>query len=111
MSQEFQVYELYQMPEVIAELAKMHVKDRQNISSLLALLANGTKPHKMPHVKPVVRGLYEARYVGKPNNVRALFSYHEGKLMVVATVFVKKDEALKRSDIERALNRLEEYKE
>jgi phage-related protein len=64
----------------------------------------------MPHVRPLVDGLWEMRMHGRDGISRAVYAALHGQTLVVLHVFVKKTQATPRKAIETARARLEAMK-
>lgn len=63
-----------------------------------------------PHVKPIEGKLWELRIQYKTDQVRMIYFIDENQTIVLLHGFVKKDQKIRRSEIETAQKRLKEYK-
>lgn len=63
-----------------------------------------------PHVKPIEGKLWELRIQYKTDQVRIIYFIDENQTIVLLHGFVKKDQKIRRSEIETAQKRLKEYK-
>ncbi len=63
-----------------------------------------------PHVKPIEGKLWELRIQYKTDQVRVIYFIDENQTIVLLHGFVKKDQKIRRSEIETAQKRLKEYK-
>lgn len=61
----------------------------------------------MPHTRPIQSGLFELRAGGK-DITRTFFAFAIGKKIYILRTFVKKTQKTPKSEIEIALNRLQE---
>jgi phage-related protein len=62
----------------------------------------------MPHIRPVIKGLYEIRAQGKEGIGRALYCVGPGRELVIVNVFVKKSRKTPIKEIRLAQNRMKE---
>lgn len=85
-------------------------KYRSKILKKLELLKEQENNLGEPHVKPIEGKLWELRIQYKTDQVRMIYFIDENQTIVLLHGFVKKDQKIRRSEIETAQKRLKEYK-
>ena len=91
-------------------MEELPAKYRSKILKKLELLKEQGNNLGEPHVKPIEGKLWELRIQYKSDQVRMIYFIDENQTIVLLHGFVKKDQKIRRSEIETAQKRLKEYK-
>lgn len=91
-------------------MEELPAKYRSKILKKLELLKKQGNNLGEPHVKPIEGKLWELRIQYKTDQVRMIYFIDENQTIVLLHGFVKKDQKIRRSEIETAQKRLKEYK-
>ena len=61
-----------------------------------------------PYTKPLFDGLFEVRAKGQEGIRRSIFCYQKGQKIIILHSFVKKDQKIRKKDLEIAIERKKE---
>ncbi len=90
------------LPQVEAEIACLEQSQQDLLSSAYSKIE--TQGIEFVRVKPLQKDIFEI----KSNELRSLFKYKAGKIIVVGVVFVKKTQKTPKDKIKLAKQRLRE---
>lgn len=90
------------LPAVEAEIKSLEVNYQQLLQSEYSKIE--TLGIEYVRVKPIQKEIFEI----KSNEIRSLFKYKHGKIIVIGVVFVKKTQKTPKDKIKLAIKRLKE---
>ena len=104
-------YDIVLAPEALEFLASLEVKMRAKAYRTLGLLRMFGTALTMPHSRKLVntKDLYELRVQQANNICRLFYFYHENRIYVVLSGFIKKQNKTDKNEIERALSLKERF--
>ncbi|MEK7584099.1 MAG: type II toxin-antitoxin system RelE/ParE family toxin [Patescibacteria group bacterium] len=89
--------------DVVRFIATLDTRTKVKVVRVIDLLEKYGHTLRMPYSKPVASGLFELRTTGNIQ-ARILFGYREERA-VLLHAFIKKTNAIARTDIEKALRK------
>jgi phage-related protein len=105
-------YEIIVLDPAKVFIDSLDIKLKAKTFRTIGLLAEFGPFLSEPHSKKVtdIKGLFELRII-QGNNICRLFYFHDkGKLYVITSGYIKKDNKLKKSEIENAIKIFNEFK-
>lgn len=90
------------LPAVLAEIATLEQSQQDLLNSDYAKIE--TQGIEFVRVRPIQKDIFEI----KTNELRSLFKYQAGKIIVIGVVFVKKTQKTPKDKIKLAKQRLKE---
>lgn len=98
-------YQIFLTPQANNDLNKLEQKDRKKIFKVIDIVENVDL--QAVYNKPLGNKLYEI----KIDNIRCLYGYKRGQIIIIALIFVKKTQKTPKLLIEKAQKILKEYQE
>ena len=90
-------------------ILSLNVKTQSKFYSILNLLKEKGKTLKEPYVKHLEQGIHEIRVRFSNENIRVLYFWDTDNRIVLTNGFLKKMQKIKRSEIELAIKRRQDY--
>lgn len=88
------------------DILKLPIKLQARVLRLLELMEKQGANLGMPHTKPLTNDLFELRAKAKEGIARGIFCYQKGKTIIVLYVFPKKDQKIRKQDLDKADKRM-----